>query len=143
KGRLDPPDSDLLAAADDRVRRRKLEVGPGRRIEPPQRLLETPMTAERAKRRGDGARHRGIGVPELGGGRMADNGALRERRPRPAEAGAVAEAEHAGKARPPLVVDDRRELTLRLVEDMAAAERAQDLIGRLEAIAEADRIDRE
>src|SRR6185369_15951714 len=77
KGRLDPPDSDLLAAADDRVRRRKLEVGPGRRIEPPQRLLETPMTAERAKRRGDGARHRGIGVPELGGGRMADNGALR------------------------------------------------------------------
>src|SRR5262245_43819273 len=138
QGRLDARPGDLLAAANDRVRCRELQVRARRGVEAPERLLEAPMAGERAARRGDLVRP-GL-VAQIRGGGIADNDAFGERRAGAAEAGAVAEAEDAGHARPSLAVEHRRELAARAVEDMAAAERAQDLAGGLEAIAEADRI---
>src|SRR5262249_4023123 len=131
----------LLAAADDRIRIGKLQIQARRAIEAPERLLKAAMAAEGMPCRHDGLR---VGlVPEIHRRGAADDRAFRQPGTRAAEACAVAEAVDAIDAGPPIAVEDRGELAAPRVENMAAAQSPQHLVGGLEAIAEADRIDPE
>ena len=83
-------------------------------------------------------------MAEIGGGRVTDDRSFRQRGLRAAEAGAIADrvdpvARWCGRRRRAVAMN----WCSRLVEHMAAAERAKDLARRLEAVAEADGIDLE
>ena len=126
-----------------RVVRRELEIEARRRIETPERVLEASMARKRTA------------CAHAAWRRRCRHG--RDRRRRRDRRSLLPPARRCAPPRPvqsPMRVDTRPrwsgrqcrgrdELMLALVEDMAAAERAKDLVRGLEAIAQADGVDLE
>ena len=141
---VDLAQRDLLAAADQRVGRCQLNAEARGGVKAPQPFLEAAMAGELVL----GARLRfregnRTPVAKLQRGGMAGNRAFGEGGARTDEAGAVADAEHAIDAGPALFVCHDDELPAPIVEFVAAAQGAQDLVRGLETMAETDGVDLE